>query len=124
MKDIVFSDFFAYADTTTHWDPMNIPNEVIGEQLNSDNLPHSIVVQPVYKRLGDQHNNDNPVVGFIFNYVAWESYLSNTIKQENMNGVYFVLKNSCNQDFTFRVQDDIVSIYTLPLFLLILEANF
>ena len=65
--------------------------------LSSYDHPHSVHLQPVFKKLQDPTSE---LVGFLALVVPWDCYLANLLPQ-GINGVYAVLKNTCGQAHTY-----------------------
>lgn len=62
--------------------------------------PHSVIAQPVYPDFDELAEKD--VVGFVYSVIDWDSYLSVLLPQ-GVNGIVAVLRNACNQSFTYEV---------------------
>jgi len=65
--------------------------------LSSYDHPHSVHLQPVFKKLQDPTSE---LVGFLALVVPWDCYLANLLPH-GVNGVYAVLKNTCGQAHTY-----------------------
>lgn len=61
--------------------------------------PHSFMYQPVFARVQDP---TSPIVGTLTSSVAWDASMQNLLP-ENVHGILCVVKNSCNQVFTYEV---------------------
>jgi hypothetical protein len=61
-------------------------------------LPHSILVQPLYK----DFTSTSSIIGTYALQINWIDFLQN-ILQHDRNGFICVLKNTCEQQFTFQV---------------------
>jgi hypothetical protein len=63
--------------------------------------PHSVLIQPVFRELGDV-NDLSEIVGLIQAVVPWDRYLTNLLP-EGVDGITCVLKNTCSQAFTYEL---------------------
>jgi hypothetical protein len=63
--------------------------------------PHSILIQPIFRELGDV-NDSSEVVGLIQAVVPWDRYLTNLLP-EGVDGITCVLMNTCGQAFTYEL---------------------
>jgi hypothetical protein len=86
------------------WEPTR---QVVNLTLDVDTrLPRSVIFQPIYT----QHNfhNDNPgldtpkLQGIYFGVLSWQSYFEGLVP-EGVNGIYCVIRNDCEQSFTFLI---------------------
>jgi len=64
----------------------------------ASDLPHSILMSPVY----DSFNENRSLAGVIYGILPWDSYLTELLPP-GIDGIIAVLKNSCGQSFTFRI---------------------
>jgi hypothetical protein len=92
LKDAVFSefgDFYSYEELTNDEDRRH---------------PHSIAAQPIFKnRLRIETNKKGlQVVAYLYSIINWRKYLVNLLPH-GVNGVMAVLRNSCDQKFTYRL---------------------
>lgn len=68
--------------------------------LSSPNdAPHSVLMAPVYDSFDTSKRS---LSGIIHGILPWDSYLAELLPP-SVNGIYCVLKNSCGQTFTFRI---------------------
>jgi hypothetical protein len=67
--------------------------------------PHSVIMQPVFKNLND---DSSEIVGVITGVVPWDRYLIDLLP-EGVKGITCVLKNSCEQSFTYALNGNEVS---------------
>jgi len=83
-----------------------------GEQLKSSNktqiAPTSVIFQPIYERHSFPYES-NPqrfeppkLQGVYFGVLNWESYFIGLLP-EGVNGIDVVVRNDCDQDFTYRI---------------------
>jgi hypothetical protein len=68
---------------------------VVGQHAD---YPHTAHITPVFESLNDVKS---PMVGFILSKLHWDDYLSGLFT-EYVHGVDVVLRNTCNQTFTFE----------------------
>jgi hypothetical protein len=68
--------------------------------------PHSLIMQPVFKTLND---DSSEIVGFVNGVVPWDRYLIDLLP-EGVKGITCVLKNSCEQSFTYALNANEVSV--------------
>jgi hypothetical protein len=76
-------------------------SELLGSatiQTIDKSLPQSILVQPLYK----DFTNMSSIVGTYALQINWFDFLQN-ILQHDRNGFICVLKNTCQQEYTFQV---------------------
>jgi hypothetical protein len=79
---------------------------VIGEYTDESlRSPHSIAAQPVFTGLQASSSSRSglEVAGYIYSVIDWGRYLQN-ILPEGVNGVVVVLRNTCNQAFTYLLE--------------------
>lgn len=62
-------------------------------------LPHSLYVRPVFEGMDDSRSK---VVGFLASVVPWDIFMSNLLP-DGVKGITAVLKNTCNQSYTFVI---------------------
>jgi hypothetical protein len=62
--------------------------------------PHSAFLQPVF---ADWHNETSEMVGFLTAIVAWDALFGSSLLPEGVKGIQAVLKNSCNQSYTYAL---------------------
>jgi len=108
-KDAVFSPFddkFAtYVDSVVGQERHSLMHEDTGSHM----LPHSIAAQPVYKNFERRLDGSlDTVIGYLFSVISWDTYLDNLLPQ-GINGIVAVLRNSCNQSYTFEINGQEVS---------------
>lgn len=97
LKDAVFSQFEPkYAEYVT---------KVTGVTSSSVQHPRSIAAQPVYNKLD---TSTQKIVGYLYSIVSWDYYLFNLLPF-GVNGIYVVLRNSCNQAVTYQLFGNEVS---------------
>jgi hypothetical protein len=70
--------------------------------------PHSFLVQPVFRQLGDVHDSSD-IVGAINAVVPWDRYLANLLP-DGVNGITCVLRNTCEQVYSYELNGNRVSI--------------
>jgi class 3 adenylate cyclase len=68
--------------------------------------PHSAVLAPIFSEL---HDNSSAIVGILVAVLPWDRYLVNLLP-ESASSVTCILKNTCGQAFTYRL-DGNSSIY-------------
>jgi hypothetical protein len=93
LKDAVFSRFDPlYAEYVA---------SIVGTNVTSLQAEHprSVAAQPVYNKLDA---STKKIVGYLYSIVSWKYYLSDLLPK-GVNGVYVVLRNSCNQSVTYRL---------------------
>ena len=100
LKDAVFSQFEPkYAEYVA---------KVIGVSTTEQAIiqhPRSIAAQPVYNKLDTLTQK---IVGYLYSIVSWDYYLSDLLPY-GVNGIYVVLRNSCNQSVTYQLFGNEVS---------------
>lgn len=69
-------------------------------EVSTANYPHSIFFHPVHERVRDY---DSPIVAFIAGGVAWDRSLVRNVLPENVHGITTVIKNNCNQSYTYEI---------------------
>lgn len=67
--------------------------------------PYSFHVQPVFENLYDRESR---MVGFLSSLVYWDVFMTNVLPEE-VHNIIAILRNSCRQSFTFRVDGQTVS---------------
>jgi hypothetical protein len=81
-----------------------LSNSIVDSQdLNSDekrDRPYTTHLTPVFGLLNDVNS---PLVGFLLSTIIWEDFLTN-IFHHHEQGITAVLRNTCNQVFTYTVQ--------------------
>jgi hypothetical protein len=112
LKDAVFSRFDKYFAETVD----GILGEAQHETLHTANHdicrvgrlshPHSIAAQPIYSSL----SRETKVVGYLFSVVAWENFLVNLLP-DGVNGIFAVLRNSCDQTVTYELNGNEVRFF-------------
>jgi hypothetical protein len=75
--------------------------------------PHSIAVQPVYLFNGVE-GFKNKIVGYLVSIISWDYFLSELLPS-NVAGMIAVIRNSCNQTYTYRLDGKQVSWTLSPL---------
>jgi hypothetical protein len=61
--------------------------------------PKMFVMEPVYSAFGKAYTD---IAGALLSVVSWEMYLVDLVPN-GIEGIQFVLSNSCGQSFTFEV---------------------
>jgi class 3 adenylate cyclase len=69
------------------------------EEEEDKGLPHSTFVQPVYDAFGDTKQ----IVSYLQARMSWEEAFSGVIPGSKEGDLHVVLKNTCNQTFTWSV---------------------
>lgn len=82
-------------------------SEVIATPGQENVPPSCVVVHPVYAGLFDQ--NTAEIVGHVYSRFPWDAYLINLLP-EGVDGITAVLKNSCDQSFTYALNGTAVCI--------------
>jgi hypothetical protein len=91
LKDAVFSQFEPkYAEYVS---------KVTGVATQTVQHPRSIAAQPVYNKLD---TTTQKIVGYLYSIVSWDYYLYDLLPY-GVNGIYVVLRNSCNQSVTYQL---------------------
>jgi hypothetical protein len=67
--------------------------------------PWTSHLTPVYERLNDANSS---VVGILLSTIQWDHFLGGMFEQEE-KGIELVLKNTCNQSYTFIISNSEVS---------------
>jgi hypothetical protein len=78
-------------------------SDFVSNELNTEEKidhPYSAYLTPVSDRLNDVKS---PLVGFLLSTISWTDFLSRLIRQDE-HGICFILRNTCNQAFTYTVQ--------------------
>ena len=83
----------------------NKHQSIHGSREEGQTTPHALFAQPITSKLGDS----SEVVGYLMGVVALESYLSNLLPK-GVRGVTVVLKNTCGDEHTFRLDEEMVSL--------------
>ena len=123
-QDFVLSNHYdqsVYSDTTrTKEQHLAIHEEYVDvEDVNGTGIwgwghPHSVLLAPVFaKRVSatdstPEQEDSRELVGIIQGSVLWDSHFVGLLP-EGINGVFAVLKNSCGQAFTYRIDGNKVS---------------
>lgn len=68
------------------------------------NYPHSILAQPIFNRLKDESSS---VSALLLAMIPWDRYLVGLLP-EHVKGIYAVLRNSCNQSHTYKLDESSV----------------
>jgi hypothetical protein len=76
--------------------------------------PHSIAVQPVYLFNGVK-GFKNKIVGYLVAIISWDYFLSELLP-DNVVGMVAVLRNSCNQSYTYQLDGKQVRLSAASLF--------
>ena len=98
LQDAVFSQFEPkYAEYVS---------KVTGVAPDSTDHPRSIAAQPVYSKLD---TTTRKIVGYLYSIVSWDYYLFDLLPY-GVNGIYVVLRNSCNQSVTYQLYGNEVRI--------------
>ena len=67
--------------------------------VTAGEIPHSVLMAPVYDSFDSESRS---LAGVIHGTLPWDSYLTELLPP-GVNGIIAVLKNSCGQFFTFRI---------------------
>lgn len=67
--------------------------------------PHSVHLQPVFEGINDDSSR---IVGFLSSVIPWDRYMGNLLPK-GVNNIVAVLKNTCNQSFTYVLKGPRVS---------------
>jgi hypothetical protein len=94
---VKFEDHEAYHASLVNW--------VKDGSRSTYGHPHSVIMQPVFKTLND---DSSEIVGVITGVVPWDRYLIDLLP-EGVKGITCVLKNSCEQSFTYALTGNEVS---------------
>ncbi|CAJ1964592.1 unnamed protein product [Cylindrotheca closterium] len=95
LSDAVFSKAFAAAaekKTAAFTEVLGTSN--ILSKFSEGNSPESAIIYPMLQ--------DSTVVASVLSVVSWDEFM-NELYQENMNGVFVVLKNTCGQEYTYKM---------------------
>jgi hypothetical protein len=93
LKDAVFSQFEPkYAEYVAKVTGVATAQHAIQH-------PRSIAAQPVYNKLD---TSTQKIVGYLYSIVSWDYYLYDLLPH-GVNGIYVVLRNSCNQSVTYQL---------------------
>ena len=103
----------AFLSTSSHGGGAHIlfHNQFTYNELNATSAfdsPHSFLIEPVFDDLDGYKNPNAKVVAYIMSIVAWDHYLQNLLP-EGVSGIYAVLKNSCDQSWTYKLDGRRVS---------------
>lgn len=71
--------------------------------MDTMDLPHSILFHPVRERFEDPESR---IVGLITGGVAWDRSLVEIVLPESVRGIKVVIKNNCNQSYTYKFEDN------------------
>lgn len=66
---------------------------------SSSSHPHSLLFRPIHERV---HDYESPIVGLVAAGFAWDASLRNLVP-EGINGIVAVVRNSCNQEYTYQI---------------------
>jgi hypothetical protein len=66
--------------------------------------PHSILAQPIFNRLKDESSS---VSALLLAVIPWDRYVVGLLP-EHVKGIYVVLRNSCNQSYTYKLDGSAV----------------
>jgi hypothetical protein len=72
------------------------------EEEEDKGKPHSTFVQPVYDSFGDAKQ----IVSFLQGRMSWGEAFSGVIPGSKEGDLHVVLKNTCNQTYTWSVGGD------------------
>lgn len=70
------------------------------------NHPHSILAQPIFNRLKDETSS---VSALLLAVIPWDRYVVGLLP-EHVKGIYVVLRNSCNQSHTYKLDGSSVRV--------------
>lgn len=89
-------DFSAHLHAIQNAEPLPpVDTGVVDENVEQ----RSVFVQPVYN---DVTNPQSIIVGLVHGLFAWSSFLENILPSD-AQGVYVVLKNTCDQEATYKI---------------------
>lgn len=91
--------------------------DIVGESYYDH--PHSVFVEPVFRKLGNANDVSNDVAGVILAVVAWDRYVANLLPT-GVDGIYAVLSNNCDQDHTYIINGPMVR---MPLVLINVDKS-
>ena len=74
--------------------------------------PHSKHLQPVFLHLKDK---ESEIVGFVLSVVTWDHFMADLL-HEDVSGVVAVLKNNCDQAYTYELHGDTVGFFRSHMF--------
>jgi hypothetical protein len=100
---VSFEDHEAYHASLVDWD-----NDV---NASAYAHPHSVLLEPVFRKLTD---DTSEIVGIISGVLPWDRYLVDLLP-EGVRGITCVLKNTCDQAFTYALNGNEVSYVRCPL---------
>lgn len=86
---------------------MGLMTEVLATPGQENVPPRGAVVEPVFGSLF--HEDTAEIVGHIYSLFPWDAYLVNLLP-EGVSGITAILKNSCNQSFTYTLNGTSVCI--------------
>lgn len=69
--------------------------------------PHVNLVNPIFESVFDTKNSK--IVGHLFSLITWDRYLVNLLP-EGIGGIVIVLRNNCEQVFTYEIDGNFVSL--------------
>ena len=96
-------DFSVYLHAIANAEPLPL---VSAETAVENMERRTVFVQPVYS---DVTNPQSIIVGLVHGLFGWSSFLQNILPSD-AQGVYVVLKNSCDQEATYKINGDEVSL--------------
>jgi hypothetical protein len=79
-------------------------HDVVHEGVGTFDHPHAIVMTPVFETL----DNKSPIVAYLVGLLPFDRYLGDLLP-DGVDDITAVLKNSCNQSFTYGLVGNSVS---------------
>jgi hypothetical protein len=104
LNDSVFSRFDEYYSKYSDQTIGEAHHQSLHDTFHTDSRvsrmvhPHSIAAQPVY----DSMSRNTKVIGYLFGVIAWDTFLVDLLP-EGVNGIMLILRNSCDQAVTYRL---------------------
>jgi len=95
-------DHQAYHEALVDWDHGDADDDTGGAVNNN---PHCFIYEPIYKTINDPKSE---TVGHTMAYIAWDKYIVDLLP-EGVNNITVVLRNSCEQAFTYDLRGNSVS---------------
>ncbi|KAL3938937.1 MAG: hypothetical protein SGBAC_006242 [Bacillariaceae sp.] len=94
--DILSESVFSNAFVTATEQKTAAFSEVLGTDnlLSEGSNPESAILYPMFQ--------DSTIVASVLTVVSWDAFM-NDLYQENMNGAFVVLQNSCGQEYTYKM---------------------
>lgn len=95
LSDSLFANAFTVAleKKTAAFTDLLRSNNLLS-QVYAETSPESAILYPMFR--------DNTVVASVLSIISWDAFMDN-LYHEHMNGIYVVLKNSCDQVYTYKM---------------------